>query len=80
MYLQILTVSENGTIKAVGAGTATITVTASNGLTTTLTMTIKGISPNPQTGLESYVLYLVISIISLLSIVFVGYSKKRLVK
>lgn len=75
----ILTVDELGVIKAIKAGKATITVTASNGLTSSVEITVMAEQSNvptlPQTNIASVVPNIIISIISLIGILFIGYKK-----
>lgn len=77
---KVATIDENGKISAVGIGKTQITVTASNGMISTFEITVTGAVVNPQTGLESYVIYMIMSIVSLLGLGTVVYTKKRFIK
>lgn len=48
----VITVDENGTVKAVGVGDAVVTVTADGGKTATLTISVKAIDSTEVTGIE----------------------------
>ncbi len=73
----VLLVDENGLVTAVNKGSATITVTASNGLTTTITLTVNEIV-NPETGVASVSSYLIATVVSFLGLGFVIYKRVRL--
>ncbi len=73
----IVSVDENGHITANAPGTATITVTASNGLTSVLKIVIKKTSGIPQTGNVKASTYFALAITFLGSLVGMLYIGKK---
>lgn len=74
----IATVSDDGLVKAVGAGKVTITVTASNGVETTFVLTINNISV-PATGdnIITYIIALLASTIGIVVVALVVFRNKK---
>ena len=73
----VLMVDENGLVTAVGAGSASITVTASNGVVTTMDVTIEEIV-SPETGVASVSSYVIAALISFLGVCFALYKRVKL--
>lgn len=87
---EVVSVSDEGIIKAVGSGKATITVKASNGLTSEIEIEVLSKSfgvPNTRTTSnnhhfsdKSYVGYAIVSLLSLVSLTIVLYKRYKLDK
>ena len=76
----IVKVDNEGNIVAVGSGKAIITITASNGLTSTLEIVVNAKEASPKTGMNSYVGYLITAISSLSLVGVVGYKRYQISK
>lgn len=76
----IIKIDSEGNIEAVGSGKAIITITASNGLTSTLEILVNAKEASPKTGMNSYFGYLITAISSLSLVGVVGYKRYQISK